>query len=247
MVVCTEALVLRMVDTGESDRVLTLYTRAHGRLEVIARGARKSFKRFGGHLSLYARVEATLDHREGRALLPLRGVRVLDAHAGLQGDLASFAAASYLAELLLRATRPDQRDGALWAAASDGFAAVAGAGERTEALVHVVEARLLDALGVLPALDACTACGASFEGGAWVPRGSDGLYCDRCRPLDRASEPIPSASLRWIGASLVAGRALDAPVPVVIGCRPLVYEAICALLGARPRSLDFLVEMLDGR
>lgn len=240
----TEALVLRMVDVRESDRILSLYTRSHGRLEVIARGARKSFKRFGGHLSLYARIEATLDYREGKSLIPLRSAQVLDAHAGMMAELSSFAAASYLAELLLRTTHPDHADEGLWGIVKDGFAAIATTGEAVEALVHVVEGRLLDALGVLPALDGCSGCGAPLEPGGWIPRGADGLYCDGCRPLDRRSEAVPAASLRWLAGSIAAGRPLEAPPDVVVGCRPLVYEAICSLLGDRPRSLDFLVETL---
>ena len=36
-----EALVLSSVDYGDADRVVTLFTRGHGRLPVFAAGARK--------------------------------------------------------------------------------------------------------------------------------------------------------------------------------------------------------------
>ena len=47
MRITTPAIVLRTVDYGEADRVVTLFTREHGKLSALARGARKSVKRFG--------------------------------------------------------------------------------------------------------------------------------------------------------------------------------------------------------
>lgn len=258
----TEALVLRLVDTGESDRILALYTQQLGRLDVIARGARRSFKRFGGHLGLYTRIEATVDHRPTRGLQPLRSARLLEAHTGLQADLTAFAVASYLAEIVLKATHPDQPDEALWgllcgaveAASGWGAAAAASPGAAggadavpLEGLVHVAEAGILEALGVLPPLDVCSRCaepiGASTAG-AWVASGADGLFCERCRPLDRRSEHVAGAALAWLQQGVASGAVPPLSSEVVHGCRPLVYEGICHLVGGRPRSLDFLVEML---
>ena len=52
----TEALILRSVDFGESDRILHLLTPGSGRLTTIAKGARRSVRRFGGTLELFDRL-----------------------------------------------------------------------------------------------------------------------------------------------------------------------------------------------
>ena len=57
----TRAVLLRQVDTGESDRVVTLLTEELGKVSAIARGARKSRKRFGAALALFVLAEAELD------------------------------------------------------------------------------------------------------------------------------------------------------------------------------------------
>ena len=46
----TEAIVLRSIRYGEADRIVHLYTVAHGRLSAIAKGARRSRSRFGARL-----------------------------------------------------------------------------------------------------------------------------------------------------------------------------------------------------
>ncbi len=63
--VMTPAVVLRTVDYGEADRVVTLLCREGGKRSALARGARRSSKRFGAGLSLFGVGEATLLERPG--------------------------------------------------------------------------------------------------------------------------------------------------------------------------------------
>ena len=62
----SDALVLRLVDYRESDRIVTLFTQELGVLGAIARGARSSRRRFAGALEPYAivRVELTQTRSE---------------------------------------------------------------------------------------------------------------------------------------------------------------------------------------
>ena len=74
----TDALILRYVDYGESDRIVHLLTPAVGRLAAIAKGARRSQKRFPGTLDLFNQLRVQVDRRRrgGLARLdPLRAAR----------------------------------------------------------------------------------------------------------------------------------------------------------------------------
>ena len=76
----TEAIVLRSIRYGEADRILHLYTPAHGRLSAIAKGARRARSRFGARLEPFFHVRAVL--HEGRSdLLTVTGVDTVSAHA----------------------------------------------------------------------------------------------------------------------------------------------------------------------
>ncbi|HEV8244483.1 MAG TPA: recombination protein O N-terminal domain-containing protein, partial [Polyangiaceae bacterium] len=48
----SEALVVRRVEYGDSDLVLGLFTQKLGRISALARGARRSQRRFGGALEI---------------------------------------------------------------------------------------------------------------------------------------------------------------------------------------------------
>ena len=57
-----DAVVLRLVDHGERNRIVTLFTPEHGRVAAMARSARGKSRRFGGHLDLFHRGDAMLAH-----------------------------------------------------------------------------------------------------------------------------------------------------------------------------------------
>jgi DNA repair protein RecO (recombination protein O) len=85
-----DAFLLRSVDYRDHDRIVTLLTRRHGTLGVIARGARRSRKRFGGALEPFQRVAVTW--RPGRGLGTLTEAVVTRSHPALQraGDATTF-------------------------------------------------------------------------------------------------------------------------------------------------------------
>ena len=57
------AVIVGTHDLGESDRVVRLLGPERGRVDAVARGARRSRKRFGGALDPGTRVELTLSAR----------------------------------------------------------------------------------------------------------------------------------------------------------------------------------------
>ena len=54
MLVTTEAIVLRSRKHGETSKIVTLYSREYGKVDVIAKGARDIKSKFGGALEAFA-------------------------------------------------------------------------------------------------------------------------------------------------------------------------------------------------
>src|SRR5262245_45002865 len=101
-VIETDAVVLHAFDYLESSRILRLATRDAGVRSVLARGARRSSKRFGSALDLFAQGAAQLHTKPGRELDTLAAFDVVRARSELGADLARFMGASTIAELTLR-------------------------------------------------------------------------------------------------------------------------------------------------
>jgi DNA repair protein RecO (recombination protein O) len=189
-------VVLRTAVVRDSDLVVVLLTAASGKVEAIARGARKSRKRFPGGLPVGARGEAVLAQGRG-SLARLDGFTPTAAHSAIGANLDTFAYVAYLCELtdqLVSGSEPDAPLFATLCAVLD--ACIAQAPEPpSPAALRAFELALLERLGHLPALEGCAVCGSPLQAAALVPvdvtRG--GVLCQRHAG---SAQRIPSATLR---------------------------------------------------
>src|SRR5579863_2272960 len=96
----SEAIVLRTYPLRESDLLVTLFTRAEGKVHGVARSAKKSRRRFGGALEPLTWVRAYYEDREGRELARLDSCEVLESPLAFEVSYPRAVALSHIAELL---------------------------------------------------------------------------------------------------------------------------------------------------
>lgn len=104
----TDALILKRRDFNEADRLLTIFTPGHGKIDVIAKGARKPTSTKAGHVELFTRVDMLI-HR-GRDFGILAQAEMVEPFLALRDDLQLGAYAGYAAELVDRFTGSDDED-----------------------------------------------------------------------------------------------------------------------------------------
>jgi len=139
----TEAIVLRQRRFGEADRFLTVYTPAHGKMDVKARGVRKTTSRMSGHLQPLTRCMLSL--AQGHVNDVVTGCETLESFQPLREDLERLSRALYAVELIDRMV-PER---------VQGFP--------TYRLLTETLRRLVDQCGFRPDLDACVGCGSALE------------------------------------------------------------------------------------
>lgn len=112
----TRALLLKRVEYGEADLVLTLFTERYGRVSALARAARKSTRRFGGALEPMHTLEVGLEERPKSDLFIVREARIAVPRLGLTDDLARLEAAGRALSWARRAAPPRTPEPELWRA-----------------------------------------------------------------------------------------------------------------------------------
>lgn len=195
-------------ELGEADRRVTLLTRDFGKIEALARGARRSHKRFSGCLDLFARVEVLLEE-EPRGRTALLEATLLDAREGIRRDLLSLAQASYLCDLtdaLAGERDPAPRIFDLLAGTLDRMAQ----SPLRAVELRAFEMRMLAAAGFAPALTVCVGCGAKSARAFKLDPERGGIVCPECSCGPRAVPVTPTAL--GLLRELAAGRIPD-PVP----------------------------------
>ena len=209
----TEAIVLHVFDYLETSRILRLATREAGVQSVLARGARRSQRRFGTAVDLFAQGSAQIYTKAGRELNTLSAFEVTRSRPELGTDLERFAGASAVGELMLRFGRDDSQP-ALFDALADSLDGIAAAPPELAREAALAGAwRIVAELGFAPAVDLCSSCHESIEAGdqAVFSHPGGGVLCPRCARLQRGSRTIPAtarAALReWIAGGRVELRA----------------------------------------
>lgn len=212
------AFILRAVDYGESDRVITLLCEDLGKVATVARGARSSRRRFGGSLEPFALLDVTL--APGRGELPrLAEASLLRAHPDLAGSLARVGAAGHVLELA-RETLPErQPEPAVFALVDELLPLIAAADDPgSEALAFAGALRVLSLAGLGVSVERCNACGTPVPPGRKVlfdPR-RGGVVCTPCGggPIVLSAGAAGSLiSLQRIPLAEIAGSAVpDAEV-----------------------------------
>jgi DNA repair protein RecO (recombination protein O) len=213
--VTTDAIVLHAFDYLETSRILRLATREAGVQSVIARGARRSTKRFGAALDLFASGIAEIHTRPGRELQQLTTFDVTTARPSLGEDLDRFASASMLAELGLRFSVGDEQ-GALFGALTDALDALygrRGAMARMSALGHAWH--LVASLGFAPTVDICCVCHEPVppDEPALFSYPSGGVACARCAMRFTGGRRLPPEARQALRAWVAGEDAFSADVP----------------------------------
>jgi DNA repair protein RecO (recombination protein O) len=200
----TEAVVLHAFDYLESSRIIKLLTRDLGLRSVLARGARRSAKRFGAALDLFVQGTAELEIKPGRDLDTLTAFDLARTRAEIGLDLDRFSGASALAELILRFAQ-DDTDTNLFDVTVDALDRVAvatGSDARDAAIAGAW--RILATLGFEPSLSECSDCQRPLadDESVMFSHSSGGVVCEGCARLARSGRKLPPkarAALRiWV-------------------------------------------------
>ncbi|MBM7078413.1 MULTISPECIES: DNA repair protein RecO [Micromonospora] len=191
-----DAVVLRVQKLGESDRIITLLTRRHGRLRAVARGVRRTTSKFGARLEPFGHIDLQLagdpKGNTGSSLHSVSQVEGIDLYGRrFLGDYPRYTAASAIAETAERLTPVEREPSLRLFQLTLGALKALSLGEHATTLV--LDAYLLRGMslaGWAPALTACAVCGTPGRHRAFsVPAG--GAVCPDCRPPG-AAHPAPA-------------------------------------------------------
>ncbi len=191
----SDAIILRRRNFNEADRLLTVLTPTHGRLDLIAKGARRPASAKTGHVELFTRSEL-LVHR-GRELGLAIQAELRKPWEPLHQDLQRGAWAGHVAELVERFTNPGDDDmQSLFALLDATFDRLCE--ERDARLVvRHFELQLLDETGFRPELQRCVAGGEVIVAqDQFFSHAAGGVVCPACAGRGVGQLRLAQATLR---------------------------------------------------
>ncbi|MFP3869541.1 MAG: DNA repair protein RecO [Syntrophobacteria bacterium] len=187
MVTCQEeAIILRTRDYGESDRLITFFTKNQGQLTGIAKGARRSKKRFVHTLEPFSHVKVVYVERSTSGLVRIDASDLKNAFTALRGDLGRLGYASLGCELVMEMAPERAANPPLFSLLLQYLQHLEH-GPDPETIALLFQIRALSLSGYAPNLQACLRCGQKLGAGErrFFAVTQGGLLCpEHCREAD---------------------------------------------------------------
>lgn len=187
----TLGIVLRRRDVREYDRLYTIYTREHGKIEALVRGSRKMVSKLSPHLESFATVDLLI--AKGRMWDHVAGVECVERFGNINSRYLPVAAVLYAYEATDALTKFGLRDAALWNLMIEYIRTLNNLPDGTSviSLREVLRAyicQLLARLGVAPELDKCQNCKQTEA--LPVELAASGVLCASCAAIPRRDQSI---------------------------------------------------------
>jgi DNA repair protein RecO (recombination protein O) len=238
-----EGIVLRRLDYGETDRILTVLTRDHGKIGVIAKGARRPQSRLASRTDLFVRSRMQL--ASGRGELQVLTQAEQMSAAPRAGDARRSACAAVCAELTDRVLEPSHPDGEIFTLVAGAMATCADPSRDPRAAVVWFARRMIERLGYAPQLYECVGCGRTLpEDTAFFSAAGGGLLCMDCSRSDPSAIECSVRAIKVLRAAaagdteLWARLRLDAPTLAML--EAVVEHELAFHLDRRLRSFQVL-------
>jgi len=187
-----KGIVLKTHKLGEADRIITILTGNHGKVNAVAKGVRKTKSKFGSRLEPFTHVDLVL--YKGRNLDIVTQAEIIDAFSEIRESFDRITYGSAMLDLTNKVSIENERDSALYSLLLKSLQVTSRAKKNFRLLLLAFDIKLMAISGFMPKLERCVVCAKkpgikmrfSFEWG--------GVVCEECDFSDKNSVVITSAA-----------------------------------------------------
>jgi len=189
-----EGIVIRRTDYGESNKIITLYTREWGKIGAMARGANKPNSRLSAVTQLFYYGYFLVQASSG--LGGLQQGETVNSMRRVREDIFATAYASYIVELLDKSIEDKKPNPYLFELLYQTLNYI-NEGYDAEVLKFIFEMKMLQVNGLAPTLNQCAVCGQT-EGEFSFSLREGGFICHRCLDIDPYHFRISAAAVKLL-------------------------------------------------
>ncbi|KHO62229.1 DNA replication and repair protein RecO [Thermoanaerobacter sp. YS13] len=190
-----EAIVLKNNLIGETDKIATLFTKSYGKLQAVAKGARRSKSRFVNAIRPF--IVANYVIFEGQNYYYIDQWELIEAYKNIEKDLVKFSVASYIAETINKILEENQKSERLYLFLKHSLKAVDELQIDPLIFISSYNLKLVSLLGYMPQLDNCVVCGKG-ENLKYFSNSCGGAVCINCKNKCFDAKPLHGVTLKAI-------------------------------------------------
>lgn len=239
-----QGIILRTMDYGEGNKIITIFTPEIGKVSVMARGAKKLKSRHAAATQLFTHAEFILYKQQGQ-MGTLNQAEIVDAHQSLREDLFQSAYSSYLAEMVDRMLGDEEGSSYLFEQLSASLRAIEE-GKDMQIIVHIFEMKMFEFTGYLPNVINCVSCASDTQLSRFSTK-LGGFLCSRCHYKDTYAAVISDAARKllqlFVRIDIRRLGSVQVKEETKAQLKPIMRNYMDAHIGIRWKSRDFIEQM----
>jgi DNA repair protein RecO (recombination protein O) len=244
----TPAILLRRLDYGDFDLILTFLSLERGKISLIAKSAKKSTKRFAGILELFTLMEAVASTGKGRGLPVLQEATLISPFSTIRSDIRKTAYASYWCELLNRWVEENQKQASLYYLLKHALSQLDGGPSAAAEISIFFQMRLLNLSGHDPSLRQCGRCRKNLEtiqsDQVVFDIAKGAILCDECASGTGGRIRLSKGTIKqllWVASGdLKKASRLRFGAQAIKESLEFLEAFVPYIMGLQPQSLKFL-------
>jgi DNA repair protein RecO (recombination protein O) len=192
----TKGIVIKEVNTGEADKIITIFAKGYGKIAAAARGARRSKSTFVAGSQLLCYSDFVLF--KGRDMFSVNSCDVIEPFYEIRNDIVKLTYSAHLVELISDVIQENQPSTRLLQLFLNSLHMLTKTEKSPELISRIFEIRLLSIMGYAPYVRACIVCGCEDDQSMNFSFKKCGIICssEKCADEDRYAMEISPGTVR---------------------------------------------------
>lgn len=180
MYVETKGVVIRQTKYSESDKILTIFTKDRGKIQAIAKGARRPKSRLMGSTEVFCYSEFLMYN--GKGLYNINQGEIIDSFYSLREDIYKLSYATFILELVDSSVLEEEANDILFELLIKTLKVLSTMNtlEDYKKLLLAFQIKYISFVGFRPQLINCVNCGFKIGDKVKFDILEGGVVCQRC-------------------------------------------------------------------
>ncbi len=193
----TSGIIIKQINFGEADKILTIMTKDYGKLQALARGARRTNNRFLASTQLFC--YSNFIFFQGKSMNYINTAELRESFYNLRKNIKDFTYASYIIELMNGALEENQKEEKHFFLLIHTLKHMTYSKNLDLDLIKLTfQIKLMALSGYAPHLSNCVSCGEVLKGKIKFSIENGGTLCSNCFHLDPYGKRISGEEISII-------------------------------------------------
>jgi DNA repair protein RecO (recombination protein O) len=192
----TVGIVIKEVNVGEADKIVTILTKKHGRISALAKGGKRPKSAISAASQIMCYSDFVLYN--GKEMYSINSCEVIEPFYDIRIDMEKLTYAAHFMDIVLELAQEEQPAPRLLQLLLNSLYMLAKTERPPELISRIFELRALSVSGYAPHTASCIVCGQEAEKFYSFSFSKCGFICDRekCSVTDNYSLPLSSGASR---------------------------------------------------